>query len=183
MSNDAPATKRAAQVAAIHEFAEWLAANPDMPVPTLSFHRHLHDSDGTETENLDTVRNLAVGLAVGTDEHLDDRTVLRVKVNEHVWYEVFAWHKGGRGNIGELARLRARIAELEGTTDPDATGLTYTRADSEADDPTPVSPARVPLHTGSVVDGDVLVTDDPEPFVRDPGTDAVLSQITGKAAQ
>lgn len=27
------------------------------------------------------------------------------------------------------------------------------------DDPTPVSPARVPLHTGSVVDGDLLVTD------------------------
>jgi hypothetical protein len=41
----------------------------------------------------------------------------------------------------------------------DALGFAYTRADSDADDPTPVSPARVPLHTGSVVDGGVLVTD------------------------
>lgn len=29
----------------------------------------------------------------------------------------------------------------------------------EADDPTPVSPARVPLHTGSVVEGDELIVD------------------------
>lgn len=39
----------------------------------------------------------------------------------------------------------------------DETGLTYTRADTEPDDPTPVSPARVPLHTGAVVDGGALV--------------------------
>jgi hypothetical protein len=38
----------------------------------------------------------------------------------------------------------------------DESGLAYSR---EADDPTPISPARVPLHTGSVVDGGQLVTD------------------------
>lgn len=59
----------------------------------------------------------------------------------------------------ELKELRARVAELEATTDSDATGLAYTRTDSEPDDPTPVSPARVPLHTGSVVADGVLVTD------------------------
>ena len=59
----------------------------------------------------------------------------------------------------ELKELRQRVAELEATTDPDSTGLAYTRADSEPDDPTPVSPARVPLHTGSVVDGGELITD------------------------
>jgi hypothetical protein len=32
----------------------------------------------------------------------------------------------------------------------------------EADDPTPVSPARVPLHTGSVVKGNELIVDGPE---------------------
>jgi hypothetical protein len=38
-------------------------------------------------------------------------------------------------------------------------GFGYSR--EADDDPTPVSPARVPLHTGSVVDGDVLITDKP----------------------
>jgi hypothetical protein len=47
---------------------------------------------------------------------------------------------------------------LESTADD--MGLAYSRADSDADDPTPVSPARVPLHTGSVVADGVLVTDD-----------------------
>jgi hypothetical protein len=38
-------------------------------------------------------------------------------------------------------------------------GFSYTRADSDDDDPTPISPARVPLHTGSVVDGAGLIVD------------------------
>lgn len=53
---------------------------------------------------------------------------------------------------------------------PDPTGLNYTRADTDDDDPTPVSPARVPSHAGGVEgvakpttvradDGGVLVTD------------------------
>lgn len=47
----------------------------------------------------------------------------------------------------ELERLRAKVAELEA-----AQGLDYSRTDGEPDDPTPVSPAGVPLHTGAVTD-------------------------------
>jgi hypothetical protein len=148
-----PATNRAAQIAAIHDFADWLAINTAVPVPMLNLHRHLMEGDGTEAENLDAVRSLAASLDVGTDEDLDDRTVLRVKVNEHVWYGLFAWHKNGR-NIGELEKLRAEVAALRAAQ----SGMAYTRADTE-DDPTPVSPGRVPLRTGSVVDGDQLVVD------------------------
>lgn len=44
----------------------------------------------------------------------------------------------------KIERLRARVAELEAL---DSHG--FSRA---ADDPTPVSPARVPLHTGAMTD-------------------------------
>jgi hypothetical protein len=52
----------------------------------------------------------------------------------------------------EIARLRAEVAELK-AKQTDATGLAYTRADDEPDDPTPVSPARVPMHTVNAVSG------------------------------
>jgi len=162
------AAKRAAKIAAIRNLADWLTDNPAAPVPTLDLHRHLGNNDGTEAENLATVRSLAVSLGVDADEELDDRTVLRVRVNEHVWYELFAWHKSGRDALGELERLRAEVAELRSgaaSTKPDATGLGYSRTDGEPDDPTPVSPARVPLHTGGMVgplDGGELV-DETEP--------------------
>jgi hypothetical protein len=110
-------TKRAAQIAAIHGLADWLAEHPHVPMPTLSLHRHLHSGDGTDVENLAAVRSLAEQIGVGADEGLDDRTVLRYRVNEHVWYELFAWHKDGRGNLAELERLRARVAELEASVD------------------------------------------------------------------
>jgi hypothetical protein len=113
------AAKRTAQIAAIHDLAEWLVRNPGVPMPTLSLHLHLQNGyDGTEAENLATVRSVAASLGVGTDEGLDDRTVLRVKVNEHVHYELFAWHKTGRDN--ELERLRAELAELRAAARPPA---------------------------------------------------------------
>lgn len=77
-------------------------------------------------------------------------------------------------------------AEPESATlKTDASGMDYTRADSEPDDPTPVSPARVPLHTGGVVDGGQLVDetmpegrvigrapiDEPGPIVGDTAVD------------
>jgi hypothetical protein len=73
----------------------------------------------------------------------------------------------------ELATLRAEVAALRAaaalTPDADPTGLDYTRADSDEDDPTPVSPARVPLHVGRV--DSQLAADDqaagaPEPVIR-----------------
>lgn len=68
----------------------------------------------------------------------------------------------------ELRELRRRIAELEASTDrPDPTGLGYSRADSDEDDPTPVSPARG-LHAGAVTD-DSLV---PKPIAAHYETDS-----------
>lgn len=61
------------------------------------------------------------------------------------------------GSLDSSHFLADALIPLEAVAD--FTGLTYTRTDSEPDDPTPVSPARVPPHTGSVVDGDVLITD------------------------
>lgn len=139
------ATKRAEQIAAIHDFADWLHANPGMPVPQLNLFRHLHHVDGTDAECLDTVRSLAASIGADADEHLDDRTVLRCRVNGHVWYELFAWHKAGRGAIDEVDRLRARVAELEARDD----GQGFSR---EADDPTPVSAGRG-VHAATVLSG------------------------------
>lgn len=52
--------------------------------------------------------------------------------------------------------------EPEPVADP--TGQAYTRADDGADDPTPVSPARVPLHTGAVTDEGLV--DETEALIR-----------------
>jgi hypothetical protein len=46
----------------------------------------------------------------------------------------------------------------------DRTGMAYSRADDEPDDPRPVSPARVPLHTGGMTDGGLV---DETPAVPD----------------
>jgi hypothetical protein len=124
-------TKRDAQIAALHAFADWLAGNSAIPMPHLNINRHLMGVDGTEAENLATVRSLANQLGAEVDEHLDDRTVLRYRVGEHLWYELFAWHKAGRNACDEIEQLRARVAELEARD-----ALTYSR---EADDPTPLT--------------------------------------------
>lgn len=62
----------------------------------------------------------------------------------------------------ELAKMRAEVDALRAARSPlaaDPSGLAYTRADSDGDDPMPVSRARVPLRTGFVVNGDQLVVD------------------------
>lgn len=67
------------------------------------------------------------------------------------------------GRDVELEKLRAKVAELE--------KLTYSR---EADDPTPVSPARPPLHVGvREADGGELVDETPVDPVHylEPGSD------------
>jgi hypothetical protein len=160
--------KRAERIAAIRELADWLAANPDMPMPSykLDVQVHLQNGyDGTETENLNRVRKLAASLGIETNERADDRTIMRVTFGRYADYEVFAWHKGGRDS--ELERLRAKVAELEAANarlDEQATGdpvgLTYSRVD---DDPSVIRPhsPRVPLHTGAVVDGGELVGETP----------------------
>ena len=65
----------------------------------------------------------------------------------------------------ELEKLRAEVAELRAAAAPTtpagtgpltSNGYDYTRADTDADDPTPVSPARVPLHTGAMTDAGLV---------------------------
>ena len=57
------------------------------------------------------------------------------------------------------------IADKQIPVEPtDPTGLGFSR---EADDPTPVSPARVPLHTGGVVEGGQLVDETLPPHKQD----------------
>jgi hypothetical protein len=145
---------RGARITAIHAFADWLAANPDVPMPRHSIDVQVHlqnGHDGTEAENLDRVRELADTLGIKADEHLDDRTTVRQLIGGYVSFEVFAWHKTGR-DAGELERLRARVAELESV----AEALTYSRADEDPQVIRPHSP-RLPLHAGAVTDGGALV--------------------------
>jgi hypothetical protein len=55
----------------------------------------------------------------------------------------------------EIAAELRRVADrLEALGDP--TGLAYSRADDEPDDPTPVSPARAPMHVGVMDDGGLV---------------------------
>jgi len=147
------------------------------PVPTAvndwmkayaSKHLNRINDRGTVAASLAEVREIADELGVKTDEHLDDRTRLVFKVGR-VEYELLTWHPDGRPGepderdakieqlTAELAALRAAAA-LQPDADP--SGLGYSR---EADDPTPVSPARVPLHTGGVVDGGQLVDETDAP--------------------
>jgi hypothetical protein len=144
--------QQAAEFAAgLIEFADWLEQHPWLPTrrPGSDYQQpariqvDLHDH-----MDFEQVREFADRLGVKTHEHLDDRTSVEVHVGS-VEYTVIAWHRGGRPaeRDAELASLRARIAELEAATD---VGLGYSR--EEADDPRPVSPARVPSHA-AMLDG------------------------------
>lgn len=168
------AVTRSQKITAIRDFADWLADNPAVVVPNLTLTRHLqNDYDGTESENLDTVRAVAASLGTGTDESLDDRTVLRVRVNKHVRYELFAWHKAGRGHRTELDRLRAEVAELRAARKPLVSDETIAEAGAmEARDRAAGGPPwEVPEHPENFqpggwhhgqldpTDGDALVVD------------------------
>ena len=150
-------------ISGLHEFADWLGENPWAPTMRdngyfqhARFQIDLHgENDDATTETIDRVRAFAELLGVKVDESLDDRTDVSVEIGA-VAYSVIAWHKGGRPAEPEPVR------ELTEAVAADPTGLTYSR---EADDPTPVSPARG-WHGGSVVDGGELVDETPaEPWV------------------
>lgn len=81
----------------------------------------------------------------------------------------------------ELAQLRAEVETLRAQVAADATGLLYTRADSdEADDPTPVSRG---LHVVAVTDGGRLVHETPDEPQCTPECDAMTGhpKVTGMA--
>lgn len=162
--------KRAHFIAGLREFADWLTENPWAPTmresgyfqhARLQIDFHGPNGDDATVDTIARVREIADRLGVKVDESLDDRTDASIEIGA-VSYSVIAWHRNGRPDPrdAELVKLRARVAELEGSTDrPDPSGLLYTRADSEGD-PTPVSPARG-LNVGAVVADGELVDETP----------------------
>lgn len=136
-------------------------AQGDLPEPGY-VQLHIQPS-GTEDERIAAIDDLglAAGKSAGEPQKMHDGTyhyaaeVDRGSVLFKVYTSIDAAHaeriiaeREQADKDAEIYRLRARVAELEAH---DPRGLNYTRADSaEADDPTPVSPARVPMHTGGM---------------------------------
>lgn len=121
--------ERTHQIAQLQALTVWLKDNPWVPMPNMPHQIDLHGDDGYVT-----LLKLAARLDAQVDERATSRTEATFKA-AGVRLEVIAWHAQGRPQLA---------------VDPDPRGLAYTRADSEADDPTPVSPARVPMHTGGM---------------------------------
>lgn len=158
------AKDRAKFISGLHEFADYLAANPWLPIDRndsgyigparIQVDLHGEREDAT-AETISRVCEIAAKLGVKVDDRSNDRTSADVKIGA-VSYSLIAWHKNGRPGHpderdAELERLRAEVAALRS-----GNGLAYFRADSEPDDPTPVSPARAPLHVGVVNDGGLV---------------------------
>lgn len=160
------AGRRAAKIADIRAVADFLERHPDVPLPDYPSELvHLHGED-------DVARVRELGRRYGaTVDDLEDRTKITLKIGGSFEYDVIAWHRDGRpAEADEVATARA---------DTDPTGLLHSRADDEADDPTPVSPSRVPLHAGAMVGpGDGQLVDATAEF--DPGVDC---QSLGFAGQ
>lgn len=137
--------ERAQKVADIRALADWLEANPSVPMPASL---RTQASPGCEVlPEVDVWNSGAQGIAelervaaiMGSEiVHYDERSDA-TKTFGRVEYSFIAWHKDGRP------------AEPEA----DPTGLAYSRAD-DADDPTPVSGHRVEPHVGGVTDGGLV---------------------------
>lgn len=178
------AAERATFAAGLREFAAWVEANPWAPVKRpggypqnarLQVDLHGADMGATDAAAVARVREIADRLGVKVQE-LDDRTDASVTIGA-VSYSVIAWHRDGRPaepapepidcsaackdpnrpdrGVHFLGCPNHAVPMAVAQPGDDPTGLAYSRAD-EADDPTPVSPARVPLHTGAVTDGGLV---------------------------
>lgn len=161
--------ERAKGIADIRAFADWLEANPGLPLSRLDMqvspgslealpHLDVWDSGA---EGRAELRRWADIMGEPVRDGADRTDV--TKRFGGVEYRAIAWHKDGRSD-GPICTPERRLDHGHTVACgpmADPTGLAYTRADTE-DDPTPVSPARVPLHTGAVVDGGELV-DETEP--------------------
>jgi hypothetical protein len=181
------AAARAKGVADLRAFADFLECNPWAPMPFENAQANIE---------FDRVRDYAEKVGVKVDEHLDDRTQVFHRFGGFE-YRVIAWHPGGRPTEPKpephpswptaselkpwesLAPEGDRVAAAIKPIDPDSsmeahydaeadpTGLAYTRVDDGADDPTPVSPARVPLHTGGMTDDGLVDETERRPLVSD----------------
>lgn len=119
--------------------------------------------DLTVTQPPDTSTKAAADLAPGDriasgwlpeGEAADVLLAIPYSAHRSDWVFV-AYRHFGDGYPAADSFLADAVVPLEVVAD--ASGLGYSR---EVDDPTPVSPARVPMHTGAVVDGGRLVRDD-----------------------
>jgi hypothetical protein len=68
-----------------------------------------------------------------------------------------------------------------GVIPADPIGLDYSRADDAPDDPTPVSPARVPLHTGAMTDCGLV--DETSAAELGERADAAIRKVYGEPCQ
>jgi hypothetical protein len=130
--------ERAQRIADIRKLADWLEERPWMPLLDLDVNRHLYGLDGYRT-----VVEMAERLGVPLEKTLDDRTRLVFRKGP-LTFTLLVWHKDGRPAEPAPAAV-----------EDDPTGLNYTRAETDEDDPTPVSPARG-LHIGAVTEGGLV---------------------------
>lgn len=82
--------ERAQKIADIRALADWLEANPWLPIPDLDVNRQLRGTEGYRT-----VVELAERLGAKLDTHLDDRTKF-VYTRGPLTYTLLTWHDGGR---------------------------------------------------------------------------------------
>jgi hypothetical protein len=126
--------ERARKIADIRAFADWLEANPEIPMAYgIGGQADVSESTTYSAAEIRAVKAFAEKHG-GEFRKSKDHASARVRFGD-VTYSLISWHKDGRP------------AEPE----PDPTGLAYTRAD-DADDPTPVSGARVEPHVGGMTD-------------------------------
>jgi len=182
------ATERAGKIADIRAYADWLESNPDVPIGYgFGAQVDLHSADG-----IAQVKAFAAKLGGRYRDDLDDRTQTYVVVGS-IEHRIIAWHPDGRPAEPKplvdpdasmeahydaeadspaphpswpteaelkpwesLAPAADRLAESIG----DSTGLGYSRADEGE---TTQAVGRVPMHTGAMVQGDELVTDEGAP--------------------
>lgn len=82
--------ERDQKIAEIRALADWLEANPWLPLVDLDVNRHLRGIDGYRTV-VETAKRLGATL----DKHLDDRTKFRFTKGP-MDYTLLVWHEGGR---------------------------------------------------------------------------------------
>jgi hypothetical protein len=123
-------SERAQQIADIRACADWLEANPWLPIPDLDVNRHLYGLDGYRT-----LVELAERLGAKLDKHLDDRTKFVYRKGP-LTYTLLAWHDKGR------------------PAEPEDLGDDFDRSQTaDADEtPIPVTGKRYEPHTGGMTD-------------------------------
>lgn len=153
--------ERVGQIANIRRLADWLEANPDVPMPYMvqaSEHWDENPGDPDTSAAMATIRNLGQMYGIELDERLDDRTRFIVPFGK-ASYELVVWHKDGRPLVisdetieqaGRMGSWNEREQRWEDPEPADPTGLAYSRP-ADGDEPQPAA-GREPMHTGGVTE-------------------------------